>query len=344
MLSTVTQRLPAAIRRVVAIVAAAARETAIDSGPRLAAALSYYAVFSIVPLLFLMAAVAGFVLGDPGAVRSVVSRVTDVAGAEVGDELQSLLETVRSQRTGTLSIGLALATFTASSIFQQVQGVLATIFHIPQEHRSTGVVGWLVRRIIGVVSALVLAIVVIIPIAAVAAIEWLVGLLPSSVDAMVPAASAAIPLISLLLLMAALGLIFQGLTPIEIPWKAAIRGGATTALLGLTGASLVGVYLSSAGTTGTLGALGGAAVLLFFFYLLAFVFVFGAEVTKVYADYLEHGEISMPSRREPSARGRRPSGRSEHESVTPRPSSPRRRHAVALAAAAIVGWMLGRRR
>lgn len=343
MLSTVTHRLPAAIRRVVAIVAAAVRETAVDNGPRLAAALSYYAIFSIVPLLFLMAAVAGFVLGDPDAVESVVSRVTRIAGAEVGDELESLLQTVRSQRTGTLSIGLALATFTASSIFQQVQGVLATIFHIPQEHRATGVVGWLVRRVIGVVSALVLAIVVFIPIAAVAAIEWLVRLLPSSVDAMVPAASAAIPLVSLLLLMAALGLIFQGLTPIEIPWKAAIRGGATTALLGLTGASLVGVYLSSAGTTGTLGALGGAAVLLFFFYLLAFVFVFGAEVTKVYADYLKHDEIEMPSRREASPRSLRRRGHRD-EVAQLQPASPRRQHAVALAAAAVVGWMLGRRR
>ncbi|MCP3974264.1 MAG: hypothetical protein GY720_07210 [bacterium] len=77
-----------------------------------------------------------------------------------------------------------------------------------------------------------------------------------------------------------------------------MRGGATTALIGLTAAFGVGLYLNTAGTTGTLGALGGIAILLFFFNLMWFVYLYGAEVTKVYTDYLRYGDVMQPTERE----------------------------------------------
>lgn len=117
-----------------------------------------------------------------------------------------------------------------------------------------------------------------------------------------------VPVVSLLVLMLVTGLTFQALTAIEIPWRAALRGGATTALLGLTAAFLVGFYLNTVGNTGTLGALGGVAILLFFFNLMWVVYLFGVEVTKVYADYLEYGDIPQPGERG-SDRDVRPVGR-----------------------------------
>ena len=65
---------------------------------------------------------------------------------DVGETFESLLATVREQRGGTLWIGLILAAFTSSTVFQQVQGVLAAIFHVPETKRRTGPVGWLVSR------------------------------------------------------------------------------------------------------------------------------------------------------------------------------------------------------
>ena len=283
--------------RIVAIVKAAGKEFVVDHGPRLAAALSYYTVFSLVPLLFVVASISGFILDDPTALQDVVAQVTDLAGAEVGDTIESLLVSVRDQRAGTLSIGLLIAAFTASNIFQQVQSVLAAIFHVPESKRRTGAIGWLVRRAIGVVSTFVIATLVFTPIVAVAAIEFLVDLLPDSLGALETLLRLGIAAASLLMLITVSGLTLQALTPVQIPWKAAVRGGATTALTGLTAASLVGIYLSQAAGSGTLGALGGAAILLFFFYLLLIVFVFGAEVTEVYADYLDHGDVVAPSER-----------------------------------------------
>ncbi|NND02069.1 MAG: YihY/virulence factor BrkB family protein [Acidimicrobiia bacterium] len=283
--------------RIVAIVKASGKEFVGDHGTRLAAALSYYAVFSLVPLLFVVASIAGFILDDPEALREAVSQVTDLAGAEVGSTIESLLESVRDQRAGTLSIGLLIAAYTASNIFQQLQSVLAAVFHVPESNRRSGAVGWVMQRAIGVASTFVIAILVFTPIVAVTAIEFIVDLLPASLSALETLLTLGIPAVSLLMLIGVAGLTLQVLTPITIPWKAAVRGGATTAITGLTAASLVGVYLSRAAGTGTLGALGGAAILLFFFYLLFIVFVFGAEVTKVYADYLTHGDVVAPSQR-----------------------------------------------
>ena len=141
-----------------------------------------------------------------------------------------------------------------------------------------------------------------------------------------------IPLISVATLMLVAGVTFQALTPIEIPWKAALRGGAVTALIGLAAAFLVGIYLSTAGATGTLGALGGVAILLFFFNLMWVVYLFGAEVTKVYSDYLRYGDVMAPSERQ----GESPTP-IVHQEVSQNPTR-------VFAIGAALGWLIGRRR
>jgi len=285
-------------KRIFEILKAAGKEFGVDHAGRLGAALSYYTIFSLVPLLFLLVAIAGFVLSDPGAVNDLVDQVTEVAGAEVGDTISEILETVKDQRGSALSIGLLLAAFSASGIFLQVQGVLGALFHIPDERKRKGPVGWLIKRSIALVSAIIIATLAFIPILAVGAVGWMVSLLPERLEWLSPILQLGVPLVSLVLLMAVVGLTFQGLTVIEIPWKAAMRGGMATAAAGLIAAFLVGIYLTRAGSTGTLGALGGLAVLLFFFSLMWTVYLFGAEVTKVYADYLEYGDIVQPSLRQ----------------------------------------------
>lgn len=278
------------------ILKAAAKEFGSDLAGRMGAALSYYTIFSLVPLLFLLLAVAGFVFTDPEAVDDLVAGAGDIAGTEVAEILDELLVTVTEQRSGALGIGLLLAAWSASGIFQQVQGVLAEIFEIPKDERRRGPLGWLMRRGVALASALVLAVLAFTPIVAVALVGWIETLVEDipGVAAVVPFG---VPVASLLVLMAVVALSFQFLTAVDIPWKAALRGGAATAVVGLAAAGGVGVYLSRAGSTGTLGALGGLAVLLVFFNLMWMVFLLGAEVTKTYADYLTFGDIVAPSER-----------------------------------------------
>lgn len=332
-------------KRTFEILKAAGKEFGEDKAGRMGAALSYYTIFSLVPLLFLVVAVAGLVFSsesgtDDDPVEQVVAAVSDVAGESVAKSIESILEQVREQAGGAFGIGLALAVFSASAIFAQVQGVLSVVFHVPEDQRRTGPIGFLVQRGIGALSAIVLALLAFTPVVAVAA----VGLIPDDWGWVKTAAQFAVPLVSLLMLMAVVGLTFQVMTAVEIPWKAAVRGGVSTAIVGLVAAFLVGIYLGNAGTSGALGVLGGAAILLFFFNLMWTVYLFGAEVTKVYADYLRFGDIVQPSVRTARRRvdenqppvDRRPGGPDE-ESLA-------KVGVIAFVFGGLLGWLGSRRR
>jgi membrane protein len=217
------------------ILKAAAKEFGSDQAGRMGAALSYYTIFSLVPLLFLLLAVAGFVFSDPATVDDLVASAADIAGEQVTEILEELVATVTEQRGGALGIGLLLAAWSASGIFQQVQGVLAEIFQVPSDDRRKGPVGWLIRRGVALGSAVVLAVLAFTPIVAVGAVGW-IGRLVEDVAVVAALVPFGVPAVSLLVLMAVVALSFQVLTVIDIPWRAALRGGAATAVVGLVAA------------------------------------------------------------------------------------------------------------
>ncbi|MEX2423716.1 MAG: YihY/virulence factor BrkB family protein [Acidimicrobiia bacterium] len=307
------------------ILKTAAVEFGEDKAGRQAAALAYYTLFSLVPLLFVAVAVTAITLGPPrdalplnpetGQVDCsratgipvaedsdrpldrLVVQLDDVAGESVSQPVRELICQARENAGTSLSLGLAVAAFAASGIFLQVQGVLNWIFHVPEE-QVKGIVATIRKRLVALVSAIVLSALVIVPVVAVGAIRFLVDLLPIGSEWLALPLSLAVPLVSLGVLVATVALTFRVLTSAEIPWKPARRGGAATAIAGLLAAFLVGQYLASfTSGSSTFGVLGGIAILLFFFNLMWAVYLFGAEVTKVYADYLEFGDVVPPHER-----------------------------------------------
>jgi membrane protein len=225
----------------------------------------------------------------------------------------------------------------------QVQGVLNTIFQVPDDKRPSGVMGFLIKRGTGVVAVLVLAVLAISPIVAVAA----VGVLPDEWGLLKTVLQFSVPIVALLVLLGVVGATFQFLTSVTIPWRAALVGGAATAATGLIAALGAGLYLTrqagGGGGTSAMSALGGAAILLFFFNLMWIVYVFGAEVTKVYADYLEHGNVVTPSERAQRARKQR----LEAEAVsapTAATESVAKASLFAFVAGALIGLVGSRRR
>ncbi len=336
--------------RTKALVVAGAKEFGADSAGRLAAALAYYTLFSLVPFLFLAVAVSTITLGPaetelPERCESmteaplgdqpldrVVAEVDRVAGSAVSEPVRVILCGARKSAPASLSIGLALAIFSASGIFIQAQGVLNFIFGAPEE-KVSGVMGIIRQRAIGFLSATVLAVLVLVPVIAVGLIQFAKDLLPATLSWLSPVLTLVVPIVSLGLLVGVVAATFQALTAQRIPGKAAIRGGAVTALIGLVAAFLVGTYLGRGAGTGTLGVLGGLAILLLFFNLMWTVYLFGAEVTKVYTDYLEFGDIVQPSERA--------DGLDAHAAPPRRPEvSPQ--IGFGAAAAMVVGMIIGR--
>lgn len=344
-------------KRIFEILKAAGKEFGEDKAGRLAAALSYYTLFSLIPLLFLAVAVVGFVSTDsvlvgancdvvtavviPGDATNPLDRaikqVSDVAGSQIADQMAQLTCRAADYRSGALIIGIALSAFSASTIFLQMQGVLNQIFGIPEE-KTTGIVNTLVQRGIAIGSAVLLAVLVLIPIVAVGAVNFIQDLV--DVRWLQNLIAVAVPLTSLLVLVIVTGLSFQLLTRARIPWQAARRGGLFTAIISLLGAFGVGLYLRGPGSGGALGALGGLAILLFFFNLMWAIYLFGAEVTKVYADFLEYGDLKQPSEREREQEAARWEAAT---TANTEPESPTRTGIVAFVIGLVTGWAASRR-
>lgn len=313
-------------RRLVEILTTAAREFGQDKAGRQAAALAYYSLFSVVPLLFVAVAVTALTLGpsmdrlptdpDTGEVECsrvietpissefstrpldrLVVQLDEVAGSTVSDPVRVIICQARENAGTSLSLGLAVAAFAASGIFLQVQGVLNWLFHAPDEEVK-GFVALVRKRIVALAAAVALAVLVLVPVLAVGAIRLVVGLLPVEAAWLSTPISLVVPLVSFAVLVSTVAVTFRLLTQARIPWRAARRGGAATAMAGLVAAFGVGQYLGSVGSaSSTFGVLGGLAILLFFFNLMWVVYLFGAEVTKVYADYLEFGDVMAPHER-----------------------------------------------
>jgi len=267
----------------------AAKSYGKDEAGRAAAALSFYTLFSLVPMMFLIVAVVGFIFDDVDRVNSIVQQVETAAGEKVSEQIADLLELAKDQAGASLGIGIFLTVFSASGIFLQVQGVLNRIFKVPTE-RTKGLVAMLWKRGIAFVSAVVLAVLATTPMMAVAVIRYVNrSLVPDDLSWLRTLLAFGVPVVSVLILIGVVGVTFQTMTAVRISWRAARRGGAFTALSGLLAAYLVGAIIGEVGDEGTLGALGGVAILLFFFNLMWQVYLFGAEVTKVYAGELRSG-------------------------------------------------------
>lgn len=336
-------------KRVFEILKAAAKEFGEDKAGRLAAALSYYTIFSLVPLLFLVVAIAGFVLDDPAAVEDLLAAAEDVAGEAVAGALGPIVDTVSRQAGAALTIGVLLAAFSASGIFLQVQGVLNAVFHAP-DARVEGIKATVVQRLVALVAALALAVLVLVPIGAVGAISWIARLVRElGLAWLVPVIGIGVPILALVLLMLVVGLTFKAMTRAELAWAASVRGGAFTALIGLAAAYGVGWYLgrgSGGEGVNTLAVAGGIAILLFFFNMMWTVYLFGAEVTKVYADYLRHGDVLQPSERE-QLRVQESRERLERRAARGRPlrelGVAAETGVAAFLTGLVVGWFRGRR-
>lgn len=347
-----------------AILKAAGREFGEDHGGRQAASLAYYTLFSMVPLLFVAVAVTAITLGpprealptDPGTgevscqraadlplpvdptrpLERLVVQLHDVAGESVSDPLRVIICQARDNAGASLGVGLVVAAFAASGIFQQVQGVLNVIFHVPAE-QVRGVMGLVRKRLVALVAALTLAVLVLIPVLAVGTVQFVVDLIPAEFSWASALIGFVVPLVSIVMLVSTVAITFRALTVARIPWRAAWRGGASTALAGLAAAFLVGQYLGRfASGSSTFGVLGGLAILLFFFNLMWAVYVFGGEVTKVYADYLEFGTVVPPNERAESRFAGEVAETVREEHRRPPPNV-----VDASIVAFVVGWVIG---
>lgn len=252
---------------------------------RMAAALAFYGIFSLGPLLVLAFTIAGWIVGTEAAEGLVASQIADFVGIGAASTVERLLEASArggSGITATIIAGLVLF-YIGSTVFFQLQAALAEIFDAPSEViRGWQVALW--RRLRGFLAVLVIAAVVVVMVLVNLVVVAAMDVVVEQIAWVDGAARWATPTVALAVLVLLVAAMYHWLTSVRVPWRAALTGAAITAVLLLTGAWALGLYFGSLGEHSGAYAAFPLLLLLALFNYLSQAFLFGAVLTKVLVD------------------------------------------------------------
>jgi membrane protein len=257
-----------------------------DQAPTLGAALAYYTVFSLAPLLIIAIAIAGLVLGQEAAQGQIFNQLRGLLGNESGKAMQDMVQSASQKPasgvTATL-IGIVTLLFGASGVFGQLQTSLNTIWEV-QPKPGRGIWGILRDRVLSFGFILVVGFLLLVSLLLTAGIalvaEWFGGMFPG-MEILTQIVNSVLSLVLITLLFA---MIFKFLPDAKIAWHDVWIGAFITAVLFTIGKFALGLYLGKSGVESSYGAAGSLIVLLLWVYYSSQILFFGAEFTQVYAN------------------------------------------------------------
>jgi membrane protein len=264
----------------------AARAWMDDDASRMGAAISYYTVFSLAPLLLIVVALAGSLFGREAVQGRISAHLAGLVGADAAGFVEKLVaaasDTDKGLVAGAVSLLLLLAGST--SVFAELQSALDSIWHVPAARKPSGARAIVRARLLSFVLIVGLAMLLVASFVASAALAFLgsytAGRLPASPLLLYCANT----LLSLGVFTVLFAMIFKLLPSARIAWRDVWVGAFVTAALFELGKLLIGLYIGKTGVGDSFAAAGSLVVLLAWVYYAAQIFLFGAEFTKVYAD------------------------------------------------------------
>ncbi len=248
------------------------------------AALAFYTLFSMTPILVLSIAFAGYVFGAKAAQGEIVAQVQGLVGPNGAQAIQALLAAARDPESGLVAtlVASVLLLLGATSVFAELKGSLDELWGIDKPCRSA--FGALLRtRLLSFGMVLVLAFMLLVSLVVSAALAMLEryahGALGSSAEILATASS----LISFGVIACLFAVIYKTLPDAPLSWRDVWVGAAFTAGLFSLGKYVIGLYLGNSGVASSFGAAGSLIALLLWVYYSAQIFFLGAEFTRQYA-------------------------------------------------------------
>jgi len=262
-----------------------------DNGSRLAAALTYYTLFSLAPMLIIAIGVAGLIWQRQAVQDQVLSQIQGLVGSQGRTFMAGVLNSASKPAQGIFAtiVGIVTLIFGAMGVFNELHNSLNTIWDIPAKKISgvwASVKEVIVNRflsftmILGIGFILLVSLVISTGITALG--NWIGALLPFH-EVILQIINLVISLGIITVLFA---LIFKVLPDAEIAWRDVWVGAFVTAVLFTIGKTVIGLYLGSSAVGTTFGAAGSLVLLLLWVYYSAQILFFGAEFTQVYANTL----------------------------------------------------------
>jgi len=259
-----------------------------DNALRLSAALSYYTLFSLAPLVTIAVAIAGLVVDENAMRGAVLSQFQGLLGQPGAEAIASMLESARQPTQGSIAMVLSLFTLVVVSMgmFTELQDALNLIWRIP-EKRSAAFWRVLKNRVLSfvlVIGSGFLLLVSLIMSALLAALGKLIVRTLPGPQVILIFVDAAVSLIVITLLFA---LMFKVLPDAYVAWQDVWVGAVATGILFTIGKWAIGLYLGGSPMASIYGAASSLMIILVWVYYSALIFFLGAEFTVVYAK--EHG-------------------------------------------------------
>jgi membrane protein len=267
------------------------RRTAIEwfaEGPfDLAAALAYYTLFSLAPLVVIAISLSGLFFGEEAMRGEIFRQARSLVGDEAAVALQALIRNARFEASGPLATAASIATLLvgATAVFSELQTTLDRIWKAPPSDVST-VLQILRARIVSVAMMLVIGFLLMVSFVASAILVAFRSYIGDVVPALALLLETANLSISFGGTVALFTLMFRLLPSVPVGWREALMGGMATASLFTVGKLAVGAYIRWSGIGSTYGAAGSIIVLLAWVYYSSLIFFLGAEFTRVLASEL----------------------------------------------------------
>lgn len=276
--------MPAILRETKRLMGLTWRAWNSHNAPQIGAALAYYTVFSMAPILIIAIAVAGAVFGAETARAQVSLELQGLLGETGAKAIEEMLASTRQQGSGVLATLIGLATFFigATGLFANLQDALNLIWDAPPPTKKP--VFTLIRsRFLSFAMVLVIGFLLLVSLVISAVLSglqdsFLGGILATPVIAQTINIS-----ISIVVTAVLFALIYKVLPDVKIAWKDVAVGAGVTALLFALGKLFIGLYLGNSSLSSAYGAAGSFVVMLVWVYYSAQLILFGAEFTQVYA-------------------------------------------------------------
>jgi membrane protein len=255
-----------------------------DNAPRLGAALAFYTLFSLAPVLIVAVSVAGFVFGDKAAQGEIVRQFQGLMGLQGATAIETIIQSTNRPALGVFAttFGLLAILVGASGAFNELQDALNTIWKVDNSTKSF----WTAARrqrlfSLGLVVATgFLLLTSLVVTACLSAVETFVSnLLPVSI-VLLESINAVFSFSMIAILFA---FIFKFIPDTNIPWRDVRMGAAVTSILFMVGKVFIGYYLGHSALTSAYGAAASLVIFLIWIYYSTLILLFGAELTHVYA-------------------------------------------------------------
>ena len=290
-----------------------------DYAPSMGAALSYYTVFSLAPVLLIVISVAGLIFGAEAARGEIFGQLRGLMGADAAKAIEDILTSVNKPTEGITAtvVGAVLLFVGATTVFGELQDALDRIWRAPERDKSSGWWGLIRARLLSFGMILGIAFLLIVSLVLSAATAALGKWWSGAFGSWEVLAQAVNFLLGYGVTTVAFAMIYKIMPRVKIRWHDVWLGAAVTALLFTVGRFLIGLYVGKSGIASGYGAAGSLIVILVWVYYSAQIFLLGAEFTWVYArKFGSMRNIDQPKKPEDTSMRDIPS-RSEEFAVGP---------------------------